>query len=321
MFFYVSLVLVIIAAVTLVIGLLSSGLPLVIVSIVASFLAGVFLILTVLRDRPQAEAMAGAGAATAGEAAPEPAGSTAAAAPAAAVATGDRDATEEESLEDEEYFPIADYDDLRVSEIVPLLPELDDDELEMVREREEAGKARATVLGRVDELLEEPLEEEPLEDEEYFPIADYDDLRVSEIVPLLPELDDDELEMVREREEAGKARATVLGRVDELLGREPVAAAPAKSTAAKRSGSAKKSSAGSKRSGSTKKSGSSKRSGSAKKSAEFPIAGYDDLTVPDVSKRLEKLGAAELKQVRTYEKRKKNRKGVLNKIESELASR
>lgn len=257
MFFYVSLVLVIIAAVTLVIGLLSSGLPLVIVSIVASFLAGVFLILTVLRDRPQAEAMAGAGSAPAGEAPPEPAGSAAAAAPAAAVATDDRDVTEEE----------------------------------------------------------------PLEDEEYFPIADYDDLRVSEIVPLLPELDDDELEMVREREEAGKARATVLGRVDELLGREPVAAAPAKSTASKGSGSTKKSSAASKRSGSTKKSGSSKQSGSAKKSAEFPIAGYDDLTVPDVSKRLEKLGADDLKQVRTYEKRKKNRKGVLNKIESELANR
>ncbi len=193
--FYVSLVLVIVAAVTLVIGLLSSGLPLVIVSIASSFAAGVFLILTVVRDRPQLEAAAG-----------EESG-------------GDEDEEEAEreraEAEDVE-FPIADYDDLKVSEIVPLLPELDDDELEEVREREEAGKGRATVLGRIDELLAAG-QEEWAEGAE-FPIADYDDLKVSEIVPLLPELDDDELEEVREREEAGKGRTTVLGRIDELLG-------------------------------------------------------------------------------------------------------
>ncbi len=58
-------------------------------------------------------------------------------------------------------------------------------------------------------------------DEIVFPIADYDDLRVSEIVPILPELDPDELEEVHDRESAGRARTTILDRIDELLGRRP----------------------------------------------------------------------------------------------------
>jgi len=216
-FFYVSLVLVIVAAITLVIGLLSSGLGLVIVSILASFLAGLSLIVTVVRERPQVEVGERDTGAGAGAGAPPPG---------------------------EEEFPIADYDDLRVSEVVPLLPELDDDELEMVRDREEAGKARATILNRIDELLAEPEEleeaeavddgEEAWADDE-FPIADYDDLRVNEIVPLLPELDDDELELVREREEDGRARAGILDRIDDLLGIEPPpTTAPAKRASAKK---------------------------------------------------------------------------------------
>ncbi len=69
-----------------------------------------------------------------------------------------------------------------------------------------------------------------------FPIADYDELRVDEIVPLLPELDEDELEMVREKEESGKARNGVIVRIDQLLGRPvaPVKKAPAKKVAAKK---------------------------------------------------------------------------------------
>src|SRR5207302_10099547 len=51
-----------------------------------------------------------------------------------------------------------------------------------------------------------------------FPIADYDELKVGEIVSLLPELDEDELGMVREREEAGKNRSTILTRVEALTG-------------------------------------------------------------------------------------------------------
>jgi hypothetical protein len=69
-----------------------------------------------------------------------------------------------------------------------------------------------------------------------FPIADYDALRVTQILPLLGELDPAELEVVRERELAVKGgRSSVLSRIDFLLGR-PVQPAPA----AKKKAAAKK---------------------------------------------------------------------------------
>jgi hypothetical protein len=74
---------------------------------------------------------------------------------------------------------------------------------------------------------------EEVGDEEIFPIADYDELKAAEVVSLLPELDDDELEEVRDREERGASRATVLNRIDQLLGVEP-APPPAKKAAAKK---------------------------------------------------------------------------------------
>lgn len=168
-------------------------------------------------------------------------------------------------------FPIERYDSRRVGEILPLLAELDLDELDLVREHEEQGKSRATVLARIDQLIDQleaedrqeaasrfddteavpvPVgggdagardvaeDDEPLgyeapppppvtqsvtvaalpEDDGYFPIEDYDDLRASEILPLLPELDDDELEMVQERESNGAARSSILRRIEALLG-------------------------------------------------------------------------------------------------------
>ncbi|MGH9121300.1 MAG: hypothetical protein ACRDYC_05040, partial [Acidimicrobiales bacterium] len=56
---------------------------------------------------------------------------------------------------DEVVFPIEDYDDLRVGEILPLLPELDAAELAEVRDREAAGKDRGLILRRIDSLLSE----------------------------------------------------------------------------------------------------------------------------------------------------------------------
>jgi hypothetical protein len=49
-------------------------------------------------------------------------------------------------------FPIADYDRLTVRQVMPLLPKLYADELPEVVERERAGKARRTVLQRLDQL-------------------------------------------------------------------------------------------------------------------------------------------------------------------------
>jgi hypothetical protein len=172
-------------------------------------------------------------------------------------------------------FPIADYDELRVAEILPLLEELEPDEIEVVRDREQAGRNRAVVLRKLDELgggvpsppagrrpaapaapvvngrRQRPAVEPPAdidyedEDDGYesaeegyapggrgaphvaFPIADYDDLRLTEILPLLPQLEPVELEMVRQRELEGERRATLLNRIDALIGSGP-ARAPAR---------------------------------------------------------------------------------------------
>jgi hypothetical protein len=50
------------------------------------------------------------------------------------------------------------------------------------------------------------------------------------------------------------------------------------------------------------------------------ITGYDQLTAPQVKSRLKDLNKAELRKVRTQEKRGKNRKGILDTIEKRLES-
>jgi polyhydroxyalkanoate synthesis regulator phasin len=50
----------------------------------------------------------------------------------------------------------------------------------------------------------------------------------------------------------------------------------------------------------------------------FPIIGYDELTVPQVRQRLGSLSRADLRKVRTYELRHRNRKSVLSQLEKLL---
>jgi polyhydroxyalkanoate synthesis regulator phasin len=50
----------------------------------------------------------------------------------------------------------------------------------------------------------------------------------------------------------------------------------------------------------------------------FPILGYDDLTAPQVGKRLADLTPAQLRKVRDYERRNGKRKSVLAAIERKL---
>jgi polyhydroxyalkanoate synthesis regulator phasin len=50
----------------------------------------------------------------------------------------------------------------------------------------------------------------------------------------------------------------------------------------------------------------------------FPISGYDDLSVSQITKRLGTLKPPELRKVRDYERRHANRKGVLSSIEQKL---
>ena len=50
----------------------------------------------------------------------------------------------------------------------------------------------------------------------------------------------------------------------------------------------------------------------------FPIIGYDELTVSQIRPRLRSLSRADLRQIRTYERRHRNRKSVLSQVEKLL---
>ena len=342
----VSFLLVIVATIFLLSGLfLTKDLALIFISIACSALAGIVLVAAVMRSRPRP---AGEPAVDGGEALPATADVGAESAAASRAAAPRR--------ADGREFPIPDYDSLEVVEVLPLLGDLEPAELEMVRQREASGRAHPWILARVDALLEaeadadtsehtwspspgpmgsgkqgrlldaededEILEVEPDDvdwasprDSDWaasdfpldagtdyddlsvlrdFPIDRYDDLRVTEILPLLANLDSEDLKMVREEETAGKARASILARIDGLLGRDVGSArqaAPAKRAPAK---------------------------AASRTSASLPINDYDNLTVPQIVANLASLSVAELRQVRTYEKRHKNRAGVLTRIEGAL---
>jgi hypothetical protein len=333
----VTIALVLVAAIALVIGFVSNQLPPIYISIACSFVAAVVLAMFSRLNRRRAAPATGSGPAPldTGPSIFERSAPTTTQSPAI---RGARPALEEPEEEEEEpvtvvsapatkrpvarepvppepeeeedlwpdeiVFPIEDYDDLRTAEILPLLEELDDDELEDVRDYEEDHRRRASILRRIDELLRgeeelapppppvrpkvepvvppvapsrrpavtrrepepepppppppppprtrpepaltelraEPDEVEPEEAEpvvaaaapavaaraepvvadDEFPIADYDKLRVAEILPLLSELEPDELEQVAERERAGSNRTTVLTKVNRLLRPEKV---------------------------------------------------------------------------------------------------
>jgi hypothetical protein len=357
----VSFLLVIVATIFLLSGLfLTKDLPLIFVSIGCSALAGLVLVIAVLKSRPRAI----------GET--EPSG------PRPDTVAADLTATDTEVVHEVapevsraplptgrapergrfagRAFPIPDYDKLEVVEVLPLLGDLEPPELEMVRQREASGRAHPWVLARVDALLEAdsgewgPAEEEQEEEEEAgagwaepqpewagggsdwsasdfpmeatsdvayepgrdagydagydelevmrdFPIDRYDELRANDILPLLSELDPEDLKMVREEEQATKARTSVLSRIDVLLAREGSAGAPASRPAK----------------------AASRPKGASRAALALPIADYDSLTVAQITAQIPSLSIDELKAVRSYEKRHKARSGVLQRIESVLA--
>ena len=61
------------------------------------------------------------------------------------------------------------------------------------------------------------------------------------------------------------------------------------------------------------------RSAGAPVRRDLPITGYEQLTAAQVQARLKDLTKADLRKVRTQEKRGKARKGVLDSIEIQLA--
>jgi coenzyme F420-reducing hydrogenase alpha subunit len=54
--------------------------------------------------------------------------------------------------------------------------------------------------------------------------------------------------------------------------------------------------------------------------AQFPIEGYDELTVEEVNERLGSLSAEDLREVRDYEERNKNRETILEQLDRRIRS-
>ncbi|HEX4901962.1 MAG TPA: hypothetical protein VFV42_04075, partial [Acidimicrobiales bacterium] len=379
--------------------LTDDGLNLIYLSIACSFVAAVVLYLAFRRARPKsavsseppapllpdgadAEDFAPAPAPAADpttvqpavavaepEPEPEPAASvnpgatpTADTQPAVATSTGD-DWVDDDDWADagdfEVEFPIADYDDLTVAEIMPLLPQLYSDELDVVAERERSGKNRSTILRRLEELAatgteadgvdadevaavpapaavladededldevaetaDEPfappavaarpvpqvpsLSDDDWDDDDLFPIADYDELTADQIIPLLSQLEDDELEDVKAREIAGQGRKSVITELDRQLGLVDAvdddagwqADEPADAPSPRPAPVAE-----------------------TPEGSVLAIGGYDGLTVAEIRPLLAGLSAGELRAVLDHEVARDNRRTIVAEIERRLDS-
>jgi hypothetical protein len=240
-----TILLVLVAAVTLLIGIFSDQLTLIYVSIASSILAA--LVLTALSQISKRGSQAAVP-----EGAPAPLDEVPAPAAAPPRVTEEPTlVTPAVSLDDE--FPLANYDDLKVSDILPALATLDLDQLEQVAQREEDGKNRSSIISRIDQLMDELEGAEAGDDEAEavagvaapaaaaatagvgLPIADFDELDVSAIVAELEELDADQLEAIAEYEETHANRDAVLDAIDDRLDvLEGIAAPAAKKAPAKK---------------------------------------------------------------------------------------
>lgn len=158
----ISFGLVLVATVLLVLGLLAdSGLTLIYISIACSLAAGIVLVVATRVNKPKADAgTTGPAPLPAPEVVPEPTAAVPQPVPAEAAPIVDEVAEEDSfaptatvpAVDSGEPFPIADYDDLTVGEIVPLLPKLYADELDVVAARERNGKNRAQITGKLADL-------------------------------------------------------------------------------------------------------------------------------------------------------------------------
>jgi hypothetical protein len=206
----VTLALVVASAVLLILGFVQDALGFIYLSMLCAGVAALALFVFARLARRRGAALAGAG--IAGGASPYIAASEHEEAPAFRV-DSDAGTTRQMApvaapmLEDEEL----DYDEPEAPVLVAAAP------------RYNAPAPAELDTWAVDD------DSEDWGDEIMFPIEDYDELRVAEILPLLVQLEPDELQEVRDREVSGKARGTILDRIDDRLGRR--VGAPAGATA------------------------------------------------------------------------------------------
>jgi hypothetical protein len=340
----VSFLLVIVATIFLLSGLfLTRDLPLIFVSIGCSALAGLVLVIAVLRSRPrpvgETEAMGMAPPPDTispdTEAVPEVSSGP--------LAAGARAAAERDRFGGRA-FPIPNYDSLEVVEVLPLLGDLEPAELEMVRQREASGRAHPWVLARVDALLESeasewaPAGEDMAEEEEEeevaawaepepewvtggaewsasdFPLeaggdAGYDEIEVMRDFPI------DRYDELRANEILPLLSG--LDAEDLKMVREEEAATKARTSVLSRIDLLlAREGPGGVPAARPAKAAPSRPS---KAALALPIADYDSLTVAQVNAQIPGLSVEELKAVRNYEKRHKARAGVLSRIDSVLA--
>ena len=222
----VSFVLVLAAAVTLVVGLLQSGLTLIYLSIACSVLAGVVLAVAVLRGRPEPKAAAPIGRPYTPPASAPPAREPEPPVPASVGAPASSSAATTSFTPPPPPPP---------STPAPAARAAGDDaatkaagtallgRLRGRRGEEPPADAAPTPVPMPEPEVatsepvttEMPAYSEAADDD--FPIANYDQLRATDLLRQLGSLDRNQLEAVRDREIAGKNRFTILSRVDTLL--------------------------------------------------------------------------------------------------------
>ena len=98
-------------------------------------------------------------------------------------------------------FPIENYDELTVDEVVQRLGGLSAEELDQVRVYEQLNKNRETLIHEIERKMS-------------FPIEGYDGLNVDEISEQLDGLSVDELRTVRDYEKRNKDRGTLLQEIE-----------------------------------------------------------------------------------------------------------
>jgi hypothetical protein len=167
----------------------------------------------------------------------------------------------------------------------------------------------------------------PTEAADGFPIDDYDRLRATELLAMLPSLDRNQLEAVRQRESTGKNRFTVMSRVDALLASkaEPAWEAEdddwedgvgvdAESEAIAIEAEALRVEDGF-GAALDEEEDEDEVAELVSPAGGFPIAGYETLTVGQILPRLSDLDAGELAQVRAREQQGRNRGTILDRVD------
>jgi hypothetical protein len=325
----VSFVLVLAAAVTLVVGLLQSGLTLIYLSIGCSVLAGVVLAVAVLRGRPEPKA-APAGRAYSPPPQPAQVPTSVGAPSSSAESTSTWRASPAPAPPPPPPTPYTPQpagsgDDVATKAAgAALLGRLRGRRGDKAGDAEPEPLEPAPAVGAapVDATTEMPAAAAPVEDEGGFPIADYDRLRATELLSQLPALDRNQLEAVREREASGKNRFTIMSRVDALLAtaQEPAWEVDGDEWEAGDGVEGEPEVLVAEAGGFDDDFDEDEDRAPMAAGASFPIPSYETLTVGQILPRLTELDADELAQVRTREQMGRSRGTILDRIDR-LASR